>query len=197
LLLSQVDIDVLEKFKYDIKFTGPIEYRNDKINYGEKYGIKISKIAKIRISSKELREDLINLGCMPQKTFLIKFPYKYVPDSLLSHFIRGYFDGDGSVFIRKYKRKDGKIRGFAQITSTDNIVQEIKSYLVNKYNFNKNSICISPHSKSKGISILTIASFPAMKLFREFLYKDATNFLSRKKILFDSLYLESDLCHTK
>ena len=40
----------------------------------------------------------MNKGCVPQKSLIIKFPsYDIVPKELIRHFIRGYFDGDGSI----------------------------------------------------------------------------------------------------
>ena len=48
-----------------------------------------------------MANDLINLGCIPNKS-LILLPPK-LKDEFISHFIRGYFDGDGS--IGKYKNR--------------------------------------------------------------------------------------------
>ena len=48
------------------------------------------------IKDKQLHTDLIKWGCVPQKTLLInKIPN--IPRDFVSHFIRGYFDGDGSL----------------------------------------------------------------------------------------------------
>ena len=50
--------------------------------------------------------DLTSLGGRKQKSKTIKFPY--VPSKFLRDFIRGYFDGDGSVFFVKYIRTKDK-----------------------------------------------------------------------------------------
>ena len=43
--------------------------------------------------------DLIKQGCVPNKSLILTFPNKYqVPKNLINHFIRGYFDGDGSIY---------------------------------------------------------------------------------------------------
>ena len=42
-------------------------------------------------------ERLRELGITKNKSLIVKFPE--VPDKFLSHFIRGVFDGDGSVFF--------------------------------------------------------------------------------------------------
>ena len=49
-------------------------------------------------------EDLIKLGCVPNKSLTVKFPTEeQVPKEFLSSFILGLIDGDGSIGI--YKRK--------------------------------------------------------------------------------------------
>lgn len=191
LMLSQNDIEVLQNYKKSIKFTGDIELRNDMINYGGKYGIKESKMAKIRIHDKEMANDIKKLGCMSRKTFLLKFPTeKQVPRKYIRHFIRGYFDGDGSVWERKYKRKDGEKRGLAQITSTYSIVNNIKKIIVDKYKLNKKSLHLRPHPTSKGIFILTFASCLSMFCFRKFIYEKSNIYLKRKKNKFYELNLD-------
>ncbi|MCK4355170.1 LAGLIDADG family homing endonuclease [Candidatus Parcubacteria bacterium] len=53
----------------------------------------------IQVSNKQICKDLINLGVSPRKTYNldpIEVPEKYFPD-----FVRGFFDGDGSVYIYK------------------------------------------------------------------------------------------------
>lgn len=44
-----------------------------------------------------MKADLISHGCIPQKSLILKFPE--ISKELIPHFIRGYFDGDGSVGI--------------------------------------------------------------------------------------------------
>lgn len=50
------------------------------------------------IQSKKIAEDLIKLGCVPDKSLILTFPTEeQVPEELIRHFVRGFFDGDGSV----------------------------------------------------------------------------------------------------
>lgn len=84
------DRDHLEKFRKAIK-------SNNKI--GESIDRRFSSLPKIyhfSIKDKQLKSDLIKWGCVPNKSLsLTKIPN--IPRDFVSHFIRGYFDGDGSL----------------------------------------------------------------------------------------------------
>ncbi len=62
----------------------------------------------ISLCSKKLYGDLVKLGGLRRKSRVIGFPY--VPKKFLPDFIRGYFDGDGSVFFVEYTRTKDKRR---------------------------------------------------------------------------------------
>ena len=50
---------------------------------------------KLEVNSSKMTDDLINLGCVPNKSLKLLPPN--LTDEFISHFIRGYFDGDGSI----------------------------------------------------------------------------------------------------
>lgn len=53
-----------------------------------------------------MHSDLIKLGCFPKKSLKLKFPTEeQVPNYLINHFMRGYFDGDGNIYISEDKKK--------------------------------------------------------------------------------------------
>lgn len=60
----------------------------------------------ISFCSRKLYEGLTKLGGLRRKSKIITFPK--VPKKFLPDFIRGYFDGDGSVFFVKYIRTKDK-----------------------------------------------------------------------------------------
>ena len=60
----------------------------------------------LHIRSKEIYEDILNLGGVERKSLIARFPY--VPKEYIKHFIRGYFDGDGCITIKKGKGKYGQ-----------------------------------------------------------------------------------------
>lgn len=60
----------------------------------------------LRIGSHKIYDDLFKLGLYPNKSLTIKFPD--VPKKFISHFIRGYFDGDGCIYFEKGKGEKGR-----------------------------------------------------------------------------------------
>lgn len=84
-----VDKELLEKIKAVIGSNHKIGVRVPKNSN--------KKLYRLQIGSKEMCEDLIELGMRIKKTKTMQFPL--VPVEYLKHFIRGYFDGDGHVWI--------------------------------------------------------------------------------------------------
>lgn len=58
----------------------------------------------LQIGSKKMYNDLIKLGFMPNKADRFKLPE--IPPPFFRHFVRGYFDGDGSIIYGYFRRKD-------------------------------------------------------------------------------------------
>lgn len=52
----------------------------------------------LRIGSHVLYDDLVELGLYPHKSLTVKFPQ--IPVDFLKDFVRGYFDGDGCVYLQ-------------------------------------------------------------------------------------------------
>ena len=132
--LNKQDEDILVKIS-KILLCGNInvkEYKQKK-NKQNKVGLYVV--------SQQISDNLKTLGCPARKTFIIKFPI--LPIQLVSHFIRGYFDGDGMIVVynrlKKQHKTKSKIAEFS-ITSTkemlDAIGQHIASLNVN-YNIKK------------------------------------------------------------
>jgi len=107
--LSTKDRGHLEKFAKAIEFSGPIYYdREHKQVYK-----KITKIVlcdMIGVASKPMVLDLISHGVIPRKSKILNPPT--IDKHLVSHWIRGYFDGDGSVsLVEKTQHICGSIFG--------------------------------------------------------------------------------------
>ena len=72
--------------------------RERKIYYDHLDEERAYEMCAFQVTSKKIVEDLIKLGCIPNKTLIKTFPtYNEVPRELMGHFIRGYSDGNGHV----------------------------------------------------------------------------------------------------
>lgn len=61
----------------------------------------------LKIGSNEIYDHLLKLGLYSNKSLTIKFPD--VPKKFISHFIRGYFDGDGCIYFEKALSYTGRM----------------------------------------------------------------------------------------
>ena len=89
LKLKEEDYDTIEYVRNQLSIMKPIYLDRNNTNG------KIFLNYKIEISSEIMCKDLENLGIIKRKTGNERFPE--LRDDLYCHFVRGYFDGDGSV----------------------------------------------------------------------------------------------------
>lgn len=130
--------------------------------------------------NQKLSDDLKKWGCVARKTLVLKFPE--LPNNLRHHFIRGYFDGDGSLTIKErlMKRCKNKSRiAYFSIVSTKEVLEEIGktfSDLGVHFEINKR------HKKRKNNNFtLRISGNRQIKTVCDYLYNGANIFLDRKK----------------
>lgn len=100
--LKITDLHIIKTFKKYIKAKKKI-YFNEKTTTNK--NISPETQATLTLNSQITKKHLMRLGVIPRKSLKIKFPNnKKIPNRYLGHFVRGYFDGDGS--ISKSKRVD-------------------------------------------------------------------------------------------
>ena len=97
IILNITDLEVLESFKTYTKSDAPIHER-DLTYYEKKYSFKkhLKKSYSFSLTNPKTWKDCLNIGLTPRKTFTVKFPNK-IPTIYLKDFLRGVFEGDGSV----------------------------------------------------------------------------------------------------
>ena len=163
--LQAKDLLHLKKFLTAINaFTKEPRYRKETNSY------------LIYLNSKKMINDLIELGCMQRKTFLIQFPTEdQVPDVFIRHFMRGYFDGDGCIYVRK---NNSGVNLFS-VTGTETFIDSYKIKIEKKNNVKLRQ------TASKEIKTLELGGNNQIKKIYEFLYRDATIYLNRKKEKFE------------
>lgn len=117
------------------------------INHTIKYSVKNTKEqiyeqAYISIRDASLVNSLAILGCINNKSLILKFPTEnQVPFTYLSHFIRGYFDGDGSI---TYSNKNCRI----SFVGTEDMLTGIKQF------FKKDNLSLEKHENFCRLGIM-------------------------------------------
>ena len=110
------DLDILEQIRHALTCNRPFKEVIQKTNSKKKYSLDII--------SDQMSADLSRLGAIPAKSLVLTFP-KFIPDSLMPHFIRGYFDGDGCIWNGKRKKMTVKDERHPGITR-EKIVHNVK-----------------------------------------------------------------------
>ena len=152
-------------FEHLYKFTNFIDC-NREISI-DKYRCRFS------FGSKHTVKRLIELGCVPRKSLVLKFPK--IDISLYRHFIRGYFDGDGSITVssREDVFYNQAILASGSESFIISIIDIIKNSILPEYNQ------IPYKSKNANIYSITFKN-KYFYTFMDWLYKDATIYLDRK-----------------
>lgn len=161
--LASSDLDHLNKFQEAIESSYKIQIK--KVN-------QKNEVAILKINSTELCKDLQNLGVVFRKSLICEMPN--IPNELMKHFIRGYFDGDGCITTPKNKNTKVTIVG------GEKMMKSIKDFL------KKENIFISLHNPYKGKKTFTLETQSKKNVteFLRFLYDDASIYLDRKYFLY-------------
>ena len=99
LTLQEQDKDVIEFMKNEVEYEGPIRMQN----LSQKSS-KYKDQCILCIHSQHMSLQLEKLGVVQNKSLILKFP-DFISDELVPHFIRGYFDGDGSINYDEKRQK--------------------------------------------------------------------------------------------
>lgn len=173
IILSSIDTQWIDLFKKDIKYSGNI--------YEETHKVFQKKISKISLSSEQMYQDLINLGCVPEKSMIIRIPA--IPLNLMSHFIRGYFDGDGTVGVYKnsnkwntYTLRSGFCSGSQEFLEAISLFIPTNNKTVKK-------------TKNRNLYSINLSVNDSISLY-QYMYTDATIWLPRKREKFENFLQE-------
>ena len=169
--LQEKDRDILEKIRIDIGSNKPLCLKSseNKRNNGEGYDYKDQYA--LDVCNKHWCERLSELGCVHNKSLVLKFP-DYLSDEMLPHFIRGYFDGDGCIVNAKSGNHN------INLTSTKDFCVSVQNIVFNLFGIKS---YIRPASNKNGItSVWTLSKKQDIKTFLDWIYKDAELYLERK-----------------
>ena len=168
--IQRGDRELLEKFNELLKSDREIEDGEEPNKYN-KNGVEKYSIASY--SSKPFCERLIELGLPSKKSLILKFP-NYIPNEYLKDYVRGYFDGDGSITII-YSPK-GTARATMGFAGSNYFIPKLSKILKKKLGIH--SRCEPGHSDN--YKYLNIDRIEDILKFTQWIYEDATIYLQRK-----------------
>lgn len=161
--LAEKDLHHIEKFKHFINLDNKISYRPKLKSY--RYSFRDAEFKRI----------LIEKGCVPKKSLILTFPTEeQVPDNLIRHFIRGYFDGDGCFSNTDYCF-------MVEFISTENFIRGCLSKLPSTL---RKDLKIKDVHRPDGAKKYGFYSYNDISVFLNYIYKDSTIYLDRKYALY-------------
>jgi len=173
--LGLVDLEMIEKYKKFLSSEHKIHVRPKKDENHQLF-------YNLTIGNDKLVSRLIEMGAIENKSNRTKIPSE-VPENLINHFIRGYFDGDGNWAFK------GTKNGLRITSCSVEVLSQIQDCLIkNKILRDQNYIFIDKRSKGNFPTYyLDIGKQSETKAFGDFIYKNSTVFLERKLKTFNTI----------
>lgn len=181
--LAVQDKEICDNFLKDINANFETKTFLEKNTYDPK---NKREVYHVEIFSKTMFDDLVFHGCVPKKSLILKFPTT-IPKKLISHFIRGYFDGDGyntiSTAINKNKTNTIYYTCACGFNGTYEFLITLNDYLPIKLNIHKEQ-----RNSNTNTYFASKSGGKNFKIIYDYLYKDATVYLNRKKSKFEKYF---------
>lgn len=155
-----------------IKFLKSVKANDTEVKFNSK-----TKSYSVSLYSVKMAADLTKHGCKQKKSLILEFPND-VPQDLIHHFMRGYFDGDGCICIDKINRAIFSVLG------TKKFLDKYESILLSYLKREKNKRTHRNAWNKNTEQIQYGGNMQVSKIYK-FLYKDANIYLSRKKEKFE------------
>lgn len=156
---KSVTLQLSDPDQYILSLIGNEIYKNKDFKLVERKHLKYKTQYSLRIYSNIISESLLNLGCVQRKSLVLRFPV--IPEKYYSHFIRGYFDGDGCISIGKRSQQ-------VTFLGTFEFLDKIQDILVKECNLNK----AKPFKRNNIYSVCYSGKFNCIKISK-FLYKNS------------------------
>ena len=133
------------------------------------------KNALLVITHSQIYTDVQKHGCCLDKTYNLKFPTT-IPDKLMGDYLRGFFDGDGSIYI--YEKKSYR-PATVKIVATRKWAEGLINWLSHK---DIKATIYNDKRHDKRITGFHICNVPDLIKFYNLIYEDLDNqiFLKRK-----------------
>lgn len=166
--LKQSDRNHLIKFANAIGETDRmVKDRNQKCSNGKYYST-----SRISVCSSIMTNHLAKYGIVQNKGFNLVFP-DFLKEELLRHYLRGYFDGDGSISTNG-KNRNGSPKYALNLIATESFLEDFMTWL-NHLGISK----VKLQNKNK-MKVWNKVGINQIRIILSYLYDNCTIYLDRK-----------------
>lgn len=186
--LALKDLEPLLIFRKYLHSEKPITSSKQNAHSFGKDGIQYT----LCYSSIQAYNALVKWGCTERKTFTLQFP-TFLDKALIPHFIRGYFDGDGTVYTTYANSTRNKKRGNDPnkiicygFSGTYSFLEDLRKEL------GLSKSCLrKDYRKTTDCWRINVSAIYKAKEFYTYIYSNCDNlYLKRKKDIFDNYFRE-------
>lgn len=174
--LASIDYEHLLKFAniFDKKIYTRINKTTNVCNHE-------TTIYRVDLTNKEIYQDLLNLDIQINKSYSTSTNIlDFIPNELKCHFVRGVFDGDGSIVKDNINNSRSKFSIAGQL----DILEKIQTLLISDINIHKTIIGKKPHGE---VYQLQCGGLNQINKIYRYLYRFASIYLERKKNKFEEI----------
>lgn len=165
LALAESDKEILEKINQEIENTRPIKI------YDRHDGHQLT--AKLQVFSSTMKKDLAHYNIVPAKTFILTPPELLAREYIISY-IRGFFDGDGSIYYA------GTTFTWRVGSASKKILEWMRSFLAEEYGIVNNKLYYSKLANGTDFYYLQYTGQAKMEKLYKALYVPNSLRLQRK-----------------
>ena len=173
---KMLSISLQEQDKYLLEHFSSLLHSSRKVSHD---GRGCSEFA---VVSNKMASDLSKYGVIENKSLISYLPTN-IPEHLMHHLIRGIFDGDGCIYT-KYKDYDSdKNRHTFSFCGAYQLMTDLSEYCFTHIGLNRHPKVYT--YKNRPLSEFKIANTHDFIEFGNWIYKNATIFMKRKKDKWD------------
>lgn len=175
LSLAEEDAAHVQRFADFLSLNRPMRYTAERTPQSQRQACIVA-------TDMHFSKRLHDLGMVSNKTLILRFPTQnQVPTHLLRHFIRGYFDGDGSITKLKYRKGRDSHRPTygASIVSTESFCQAVATIIHQHLAISCYTSTRFPE-RNNSTRQISFGGNSQTERFLDWLYQDAHEYLPRK-----------------
>lgn len=179
--LMESDSYILEVLSNEMNYEGTVKHYppEEKVINGKP--CMCDGLARLVVKSNHMSERLSELWCIQNKSLTEHhlLSYRDVPENLYNHYIRGYFDGNGSISYHDSGYSTGTLKFALSFCGNEHIIHDLSSFIGEKFDCHPSEASRYPDRDNHNLQT-GICGNRLIYRFCEWMYKNSNIFLKRK-----------------